>query len=144
MRFLKFLVAAALASLSACSMSSGPTTPPEGKALVAGEDSSSVRVMIRTIDDGDVLWVDNYQLGTSSAVSPGPHKIGVMCEFKHSWGTKINPGEIIVDAQVGRVYELRGAPSADDKKCEVAIRMRPRPVTPTQAVFTPSATGSPI
>jgi hypothetical protein len=98
-------------------------TEPD-KAKLRGEDSKSLKVMIRTVDDGEILWAGNYTLGTKAEVAPGLHKINVMCEFRFSWGTKIMPGDIALDFEAGKTYDLVGTASADDKRCEVKANIR--------------------
>ncbi len=70
----------------------GPARAEPPVARIEGEDTPAIRVMIRTIDDGEILWAGPYRLGTTAAVSPGDHTIGVMCEFRAAWGSQITPG----------------------------------------------------
>jgi len=121
---LRGLVAAAIAA----SAVSCATLPPQiakadGRVLVEGSKSSSVHVNIRTVDGGDVLWVRGYRIGNQAWLTPGPHKIGVMCEFFYNWGTKILPGnDVEIDVAQGNTYQLDGAMSSDGEDCEVTMR----------------------
>lgn len=94
------------------------------KAKLLGEDSSSLKMMIRTVDDGEILWVGSYKLGTKTEVVPGFHKINVMCEFSFSWGTKLLPGDITHDFESGKTYDLSGTASTDGERCEVQVNVR--------------------
>lgn len=102
----------------------GTANSDSGKAKLHGEDSSSIKVMIRTIDDGEILWVGNYKLDTKAEVVPGSHKINVMCEFRFSWGTKLLPGDITLEFEAGKIYDLVGTASADETRCEVQANVR--------------------
>lgn len=117
----RYLLTLAICVLSACA--SSPIIE-SGKALVIGADTSSLRVMIRTIDDGEILWVGNYTLGTRALVQPGQRKINVMCEFRHSWGAELKPGNVTIDAVAGSTYDLSGSPSSDGKQCNVQVKAR--------------------
>lgn len=110
-------------ALSVSGCASGPTLEP-GKALLQGAETRSLRVMIRTIDDGDILWVGTYQLGTSAFALPGKRKVNVMCEFRGSFMTSLNPGDITIDVEAGRVYDLTGTQSSDGKRCNVEVKVR--------------------
>jgi len=92
--------------------------------LLAGANTRSLRVLIRTIDDGEILWVGQYQLATNAAIAPGQHKVNVMCEFNYSWGSSMNPGNVVIDVQSGKTYDLTGAPSEGGKDCDVEAKVR--------------------
>ena len=83
--------------------------PEEGKALLLGADSSRTRVLFRTLDDGPVLWTSPTSLGTKLSVAPGSHKVNVMCEFKGNGYTQMVPGNVVVEAVAGHVYQISGA-----------------------------------
>ncbi len=97
----------------------GPARSGPPLARIEGEDTLATRVMIRTIDDGEVLWVGQYRLGTTAAVPPGPHTIGVMCEFRAAWGSQITPGKVSLTAEAGRTYRLTAEQTAGD--CRVTV-----------------------
>jgi hypothetical protein len=86
---------------------------PHG-AKLQGTDTGPLRVLIRQIDDGALLWVGKFKLGTTAVVVPGHHKVNVMCEFRQSWGTELKPGEVTVEADPDRIYDLVGKRSQDD------------------------------
>lgn len=95
------------------------------KARIEGVDSPTVKVMIRTIDDGDILWAGGYTLGTKASVPPGPHKLSVMCQFHQSWGSRLAPGEVSLDAVAGKVYRLDGAEAPNGGDCAVTVSVSP-------------------
>lgn len=93
----------------------------KGEAQLIGENSSNLKVMIRTIDNGDILWVGNYKLGTKASVKLGVHNINAMCEFKYSWGTKLVPGDITINIESDAKYKITGQLSKDEKRCELSV-----------------------
>lgn len=119
MSYRTLVIFLSLASLGAAFAGDEPE-----KAKLRGADTSSLKVMIRTIDDGEILWAGNYQLGTQAEVAPGQHKINVMCEFRYSWGTKLMPGNVTLDFEPGKTYDLVGAVSSDEKQCEIQADVR--------------------
>lgn len=103
-----------------------PSTGLAGqKVRIEGVDSPTVKVMIRTVDDGDILWVGGYSLGTKASVSPGSHKLSVMCEFRQSWGSRLSPGQITIEAEAGKTYRLTGAEGPDSGDCVVTVSVVP-------------------
>lgn len=97
-------------------------TAKPGQGLLKGVDNSEVKVMIRTIDDGEILWVGSYKLGTTATIEPGLHKVSIMCEFKYSWGQKIIHGQTEIDVKPDTIYIVEGKPSSDDKQCIVTVK----------------------
>jgi len=97
---------------------------PHG-AKLQGTDTESLRVLIRQIDDGALLWVGKFKLGTTAVVVPGHHKIKVMCEFRQSWGTELKHGELTLEAESDRIYDLVGRRSQDGGKCDIEAKLRP-------------------
>ena len=106
-------------AISGCASNTVSRSP--GDALLIGENSSSLKVMIRTIDDGEILWVGNYSLGTNAVIAPGEHEVNAMCEFKYSWGTKLVPGNININVQQNTDYELTGRLANDKKSCDLSV-----------------------
>ncbi|EIW90569.1 hypothetical protein AGRI_01830 [Alishewanella agri BL06] len=113
-------IALIISILAAASCASNSVSRKPGDALLIGENSSTLKVMIRTIDDGEILWVGNYTLGTRAVVAPGEHKVNVMCEFKFSWGIKMVPGNIQINAQSSTDYKITGRLSSDEKSCNLS------------------------
>jgi len=116
-------IALIISMLSIASCASNSISRKPGDALLIGENSSSLKVMIRTIDEGDILWVGSYTLGTSAIIEPGNHKVNVMCEFKFSWGTKLVPGNIQINTQSNTDYKITGRLSSDEKSCDLSVRI---------------------
>jgi hypothetical protein len=107
------------AFLTGCSSLPQPISKADGKSLVQGTDNQSQRVLIRTLDNGDVLWVGQYQLGTEAWLAPGHHTIGVMCEFHNSWGNELSPGNVEIDVLPQHSYQLTGSPKGQNCVLEV-------------------------
>jgi hypothetical protein len=91
------------------------------EAKLVGASNKNLKIMIRNIDDGEILWIGNYQLGTKASIKPGERKISAMCEFKYSWGTKIVPGEITINAEAGASYKISGSLSDDEATCQLSV-----------------------
>lgn len=114
------LLAAILLVISGCASNPVISRAP-GEALFVGEENPPLKIMIRTIDDGPVLWIGEYKLGTNAFVKPGQHKINVICEIKYSWGAKLIPGNITLDVQPGTDYKISGQLGNDEKKCNLSV-----------------------
>jgi hypothetical protein len=91
----------------------------EDLGTLSGADTKDLRVLIRKIDEGEILWVKSYQLGTEAKVPSGSHNISIRCEFRHSWGNELMPGILTIEIQSGKKYSLTGSQSADGKSCIV-------------------------
>lgn len=116
-----FLIAFGSFLLGACSSLPADIAKQPGKVLIKGVDTAPLKVMIRTIDGGNILWVGNYKLGTEAWVKPGAHKVNVMCEFHNSWGNTLVPGNVEIVTKEGVLYELTGAQVADGRTCVVKV-----------------------
>ena len=115
----RVLIISFLAVLAGCKSTHQATSPDKG--LLVGEDSSIVKVMIRKIDEGEILWAGGYKLGTTAPIAIGNHKVSIMCEFTFSWGKKLLPGNLDIDVKPGIIYKVTGKPSSDEEKCLVSI-----------------------
>ncbi len=122
---MRVLLAVAFAWFCAAPAAGAQAKP--GNVLVKGVDTAPLKVMIRTIDGGDVLWAGPYRLGTEAWVTPGAHRINVMCEFHHSWGQVLLPGNVEIHAKSGVVYELTGDSAPGGKTCAVRVSQRTGP-----------------
>ncbi len=89
-------------------------------SILAGKNTKDLRVLIRNIDGGEVLWAKNYTLDTQASIQPGPHQVSVMCEFRHSWGNELLPGNVSLQVEANKTYVLSGIASTDGKTCVVA------------------------
>jgi hypothetical protein len=106
MKILSLLLLAFI--LSGCA-----TLPPEyakspDRYLVIGKTSNDVQTLIRSVDDGKVLFVKGYQLGNKVWLTEGPHKLSVTCVKLESWGTIIKHKDIAIFVKKGHTYELQG------------------------------------
>ncbi len=116
-----FTVAVTLA-LGVCSSQSFAASTENGKVLVEGPDSASLRIVIRKVDDGPLLWVAKYQMGTKAWVTPGPHKISVMCVFQGPVAgmKEMLPGTAEINAKLGNTYHLVGSKISGQNACTVS------------------------
>lgn len=123
MRKIAILLFAAI--LSGCA-----TLPPEyakspDKSLVIGKTANGVQTQIRSVDDGEVLFVKGYQLGNQVWLSPGPHKLSISCVKVDSWGSMIDHKDISLNVKLNHTYELQA--SFAGKEPSVAIKEIPNP-----------------
>lgn len=86
--------------------------PPEyskepGRCLVKGEAVGNVKALIRSVDDGDVLFVRRYNLGNKVWLNPGPHTLSISCVKTESWGSKISHKNILFSAKENHSYGLQ-------------------------------------
>ena len=81
--------------------------------LLAGERSDSVSVFVISIDDGQVLWVGKDRLGNTAAIAPGKHKVLIACAFTTSSGKQSRAGELLIEVEPGKTYDVSGELSAD-------------------------------
>ena len=100
-----------------------PIAPDAGKALLVGTDTSKMRVLFRKLDDGAILWTSPTSLGTNLTVEPGHHSLNVMCQFKSPGMTQIVPGDVAIDVEVGRTYDVAGSLDSHGK-CNVTVSVR--------------------
>lgn len=107
-------------ALALCASISVPAFADDTQGLLKGADTKTHRVLIRTIDDGEILWVGTYQLGTEASTEPGTRNVNVMCEFIHDWGKEMTPGDVVIEVEAGKTYALEGKKSG--KKCDVSVK----------------------
>lgn len=89
-----------------------------GQGKLSGTDSSAMRVLIRKIDSGDILWVGRYQLGTEAEIASGAHTVSVMCEFHEPYEMELVPGTLSITVEAGKTYAVTGTRSG--KSCDVS------------------------
>ena len=53
-----------------------------GDIRIVGAKSGNLEVLIRTVNDSDVLWTRGYNIGRKAWVGPGANELTVMCRFK--------------------------------------------------------------
>ena len=106
-----------IAFISGCGSLPQQYSASPTRCLVRGVSTGNSDVLIRCVDDGDILWVRGYHLGHKAWLEPGVHKVSVMCSTSTSWGAYTIGSEVEVDAQLGYTYLLATDPikSVHDK-----------------------------
>lgn len=107
-----------------CAAQPAPAPAPRDATLIGG-DNAGMHVLIKRVDDGEILWAHQGALGTRITITAGQHRVGVMCEG----GAGILAGEVTIDVQPGRTYDLVASASPGAKSCEVSATMRGAPGT---------------
>ncbi|MGH8273990.1 MAG: hypothetical protein ACRES9_07020 [Gammaproteobacteria bacterium] len=116
-------VAVAIGFVAVGCSSYSPAASPGAKILVKGADSSALRILIRQVDDGPLLWVGRYKMGTKVRVAPGNHEISVMCVFYGSGMKEMLPGSVKINAVRGNTYLLSGSRASDGNTCKIKVEM---------------------
>jgi hypothetical protein len=104
-----------------CASQSAPVRQPTTSLLI-GTDSSTARVLIKSVDNGPTLWASPGALATKASIKPGRHKIDVVCESQGS--LHFAPGDVTIDVEPGHTYELVGALAAGASRCNVSASIR--------------------
>lgn len=92
------------------------------RSLVRGESTSNSKVLIRKVDDSDILWVRGYNLGNKVWLEPGTHEVSVMCVTNTSWGSVMGSTEVTVNVDSGAEYLIKAIPGKrSDKKPSVEV-----------------------
>ena len=114
-------VVALSASITGCA-AQATAARPQATGLLIGANNSIARVLIKSVDNGPTLWALPGALGNKVTITPGLHKVEVMCEFQGS--LHFAPGGLTIDVQPGRTYDLvaSAAPGAD--RCNVLASVR--------------------
>lgn len=92
-----------------------------GKASLAGADTEQLKIKIRSVDQGEILWDNDYQLHTHYDLNPGRHVVSVLCEFGPAHDARRLPGQLSLDLQPNTTYRLSGRPSSDGKSCGISV-----------------------
>ena len=94
--------------LSGCSTLPEQYAATPTRSLVKGRSNilTSSEVQIRSVDDGDVIWVNSYHLGNKVWLEPGSHKISVACTSHYTWGSYMVCTDVTIDVQTGYTYFL--------------------------------------
>lgn len=100
----------ALASGVSCSSIPQQYSSAPGRSLVRGETTSNSRVLIRSVDDGEVLWMRGHSLGDKVWLEPGHHKVSVMCVTDTAFGSDMGGTEVKVHVQSGVEYLIKARP----------------------------------
>jgi hypothetical protein len=121
MKFRFFTIAVVSASILGCA-SQGAAVHPPANSLLIGADTSTARVLIKSVDNGQTLWASPGALGSKVTITPGVHKVAVVCESEGS--LHFAPGEVTIDVQPGRTYDLTGSVSPGSDRCNVSATVR--------------------
>jgi hypothetical protein len=109
------------ASIVGCA-SQEPAVRPPANSLLVGTNTSTARVLIKSVDNGPTLWASPGALGTKVTIKPGVHKVTVVCESQGS--LNFVPGEVTIDVQPGHTYDLAGSVAPGTDRCNVSATMR--------------------
>ncbi len=89
-------------------------------AMLVGATAAGTRILIKSVDQGPTLWSETSALGSRVWITPGHHKVHVICEVDGSMVDK----EVTMYVQAGQVYDLVGSPNRGPEKCDVAVSSR--------------------
>jgi hypothetical protein len=118
-RFLTMIVMGA--SIVGCA-SQGAAVRPPANSLLVGATTSTARVLIKSVDNGPTLWASPGALGSKVTITPGVHKVTVVCESQGS--LNFVPGDVTIDVQPGHTYDLAGSVTAGTDRCNVSATIR--------------------
>jgi hypothetical protein len=116
-----FTVVAVSALIVGCA-SQGTAHRPPANGLLVGADNSSARVLIKSVDNGPTLWASPGALGSKATITPGVHKVEVVCESEGS--LHFVSGDVTIDVQPGHTYDLVGSLAPGANRCEVTATSR--------------------
>lgn len=97
----------------------------DADAQLIGASSSGLRVLIRKVDEGPILWDAPLKPATKASLSAGEHKISVMCEVHKSGSQMMLPGSVTLTVEAGRIYDLSGDADTAKLRCTVTAKERP-------------------
>ena len=115
--------ALAIALVLACTFATR-TIADDADAQLIGASSPALRVLIRKIDQGPILWDAPLKPATKASISAGEHTISVMCEVHKSGMQMMIPGSITITVEAGRTYDLSGQPDTEKLRCGVTAKVR--------------------
>jgi hypothetical protein len=91
----------------------GMLDPNDPTPVTSHRPTWTTHVLIRTVDDGEILWIRGYHLGDKVWLEPGIHKISVMCSTDYSWGTLTRGTDIDLNVKPGCTYFLAASQLKD-------------------------------
>jgi hypothetical protein len=101
------------------------TIADDADAQLMGASSTALRVLIRKIDQGPILWGAPLKPATKASIAAGEHTISVMCEVHKSGGVQMMlPGSITITLEARRIYDLFGEPDTEKLRCVVTAKAR--------------------
>jgi hypothetical protein len=121
MTFRLFALVAVTTSIVGCA-SQGTAVRPPANSLLIGADNSNARVLIKSVDNGPTLWSAPGALGSKVTITPGVHKVEVVCEASGSG--HFAPGNVTIDVQPGHTYDLAGSVAPGANECNVTATSR--------------------
>ena len=104
---------------------SAPEPSSRNRALVRGVATGNTRVLIRSVDGGEVLWTGGYRLGDKVWLQPGRHRLALMCETRDSRQRIVKGAEVELEVEAGYTYSLSVNPLrsvADNPQVSVTTR----------------------
>lgn len=118
-KVLALLILTAL--LNACSTLPQDYSKAPGRIPVVGKSYAGVKTMIRSVDNGDVLFVRGNRLGNKLWLYPGDYTLSVVCAAGYPWGSFSDYVDVPLTIKMGYRYELQGrfenkAPAVDIKE----------------------------
>lgn len=114
---MKFIPAAlAFSLLTACHSLPPQYAKSPTRSLVKGDDTGGTSVLIRKVDNSDILWTGNYTLGNKVWLEAGDHKVSVMCSTNTSYGSFMAGTEVDMKISRGTDYLLKVKPMKSVKE----------------------------
>jgi hypothetical protein len=107
-----------------CTIANRPSLADDSEAQLIGASSSALRVLIRKIDNGPILWDAPLKPATKASLAAGEHTISVMCEVHKSGMQMMLPGSVTLTVEAGRIYDLTGDPDTNNLRCAVTAKAR--------------------
>ena len=111
------------ALLSACSTLPSEYSKSPGRTPVVGKRYAGVKTQIRSVDNGEILFVRENKLGNKVWLYPGNHILSVTCVAGYPWGCFIDHVDVPLTVKLGYRYELQGR--FDNKEPAVDIKEVP-------------------
>lgn len=103
-----FLLFMLTALLNACSTLPSAYTQSPGRTPVVGKSYAGVKTKIRSVNNGEILFVRGDKLGNEVWLSPGDYTVSVACLQGYPWGSVIDPVDVPLTVKLGYRYELQG------------------------------------
>ena len=87
--------------------------------LVGTQEDNPNTVKIRTVNKGEILFDEDYNLPSKILVKPGKNELSVMCEFFYEGGSSLVPGHVNIEVKANKKYRLVGTLAEDGMSCTV-------------------------
>ena len=124
MKYIAIIIAIAL-GVSCTALPTGYSKAPT-RSLVRGESNRDSNVLIRKVNDGEMIWRGANNLGNEVWLEPGTHKVAVMCITNTSYGSRMGGAEVTVKVVQGSEYLIKANPmkSSDKKPTASVIKIK--------------------